>query len=363
MYHRDVNTKKGFILSSPPMEAKFMHRCFELARHGSGRVSPNPLVGCVIVENGEIIGEGFHQKFGGPHAEVNAIQSVKDAERLKRATLYVNLEPCSHFGKTPPCADLIVSHQIPKVVIANRDPFAEVNGKGMDILQKSGIEVIAGYEKDAGAWLNRRFFTFHEKKRPYIILKAAQSANGYMDRERNEEDTGINWISSPETQYLTHSWRSKEDAILIGTRTALTDNPSLTARRIRGQNPHRLLIDRNLVVGEDAEIYNNNANTTVFNAVKDSSNGNITLVKLDFDRDVLPQILEYAWVEQLQSIIIEGGDFTIDQFIMSQLWDEARIITGQAVFDGGLRTPEIPGNPVESYVSGLDQINVITRRI
>lgn len=340
-----------------------MHRCFELARQGSGRVSPNPLVGCVIVENGEIIGEGFHQKFGGPHAEVNAIESVKDAERLKRATLYVNLEPCSHFGKTPPCADLIVSHGIPKVVIANRDPFAEVNGKGIDILQKARIEVVAGFEKEAGAWLNRRFFTFHEKKRPYIILKAAQSVNGYMDRERNEGDTGINWITSPETQYLTHSWRSKEDAILIGTRTALTDNPSLTARRISGKNPHRLLIDQNLVVGEDAEIYNNSASTTVFNAVKDSSNGNIKLVKLDFNREVIPQILEYAWVEQLQSIIVEGGAFTIDQFIMSQLWDEARIIIGQAVFDGGLETPEIPGNPVESYTSGLDQINVITRRI
>lgn len=334
----------------------------ELALHGSGRTSPNPLVGCVIVENNSIIGEGFHAEAGKPHAEVNAFNNVKQPERLKGATLYVNLEPCAHFGKTPPCAPLIVEKGIQRVVIANRDPFEAVDGRGIDILRKAGIEVIIGCEEESGEWLNRRFFTFHRKKRPYIILKLAQSANGLMDRNRESGDRGVNWITAPETQYLTHTWRSEEDAILIGTRTAQIDNPSLTVRRIEGRHPHRLLIDRELSVPANGKIFNEDAPTTVFNDLKDGKNGHVNFVQLDFTKPVLNQIASWCYQNNLQSILVEGGANTIDRFAKTDLWDEARIITGQPVFDSGLATPEIGGEMMESYQSGLDQITIIRNR-
>lgn len=336
-----------------------MHRCLELARNGCGKVSPNPLVGCVIVEGGTIIGEGYHQKFGEAHAEVNAIKAVADTERLKNATLYVNLEPCSHFGKTPPCAPLIIQNKIPRVVIANRDPFAEVAGKGIALLRNAGVEVTIGCEQEAGTWLNRRFFTFHEKKRPYIILKAAQSANGFMDRERKPDDRGVNWITAPDTQYLTHTWRSCEDAILIGTRTALIDNPSLTVRRVKGKSPHRLLIDRKLIVAETAELYKDDAQITVFNEEKEAQSAHRQWVKLDFNQPLVPQILDWGYAHNIQSIIIEGGAHTIQQFVDANLWDEARIITGAPVFNNGLATPKIGGDVVEQYSLGPDQITII----
>lgn len=357
----DINTKKGVILSSPVMDEKYIQRCFELAAHGSGKVSPNPLVGSVIVHEGKIIGEGFHQQYGGAHAEVNAIESVRDRNKLKHATLYVNLEPCAHFGKTPPCAPLIVECGIPRVVISNRDPFSEVDGKGIEILRSAGVEVKTDVLKDEGAWLNRRFFTFHQQKRPYIILKVAQTANGFMDINRTEGQTGINWITAPETQYFTHTWRSNEDAILIGSRTAQIDNPSLTVRKVDGKSPHRLLIDRNLSVPESAAIFKGPTMTTIFNALRNEESGTVSRVKLDFEYDILPQILDWAYQQKLQSIIVEGGARTLNFFLDANMWDEARILTGTAVFDGGLTAPQISGFPVAQFQSGPDQVTVIKK--
>lgn len=343
------------------MDSQYMKRCLELALRGSGYVSPNPLVGCVIVENNFIIGEGYHTAFGEPHAEVMAISSVEDPSRLKNATLYVNLEPCAHHGKTPPCAPMIVEKGIRKVVIANRDPFAEVDGKGMSLLREAGVEVVTDCEKEAGWWLNRRFFTFHTKKRPYLIIKAAQSANGMMDTDRLPEDRGVNWITAPETQYLTHRWRTEEDAILVGTRTALIDNPELTARKHTGPSPHRLLIDRELQVTSTFSIFKGDVPTTVFNGTKDGNEGNLTWVQLDFEESIIPQILAWCYRANLQSILVEGGAQTIAGFVESQAWDEARIITGRPVFEKGLPTPEIGGHGKESFDVGFDRVNIITR--
>lgn len=339
-----------------------MQRCFELARRGMGFVSPNPLVGCVIVHRGEIIGEGYHQKVGDAHAEVNAIQSVKDRSLLSESTLYVNLEPCAHFGKTPPCAPHIVQHNIRKVVIANRDPFAQVDGKGIQILRDSGVVVETDCEAEKGWWLNRRFFTYHSSLRPYIVLKWAQSANGFIDRERNEDEQGVNWITAPHTQLLTHRWRAQEDAILVGTRTALVDNPSLTTRQSAGSSPHRLLIDRNLKVPEAANIYNSEAKTTVFNGHKSGRKDHIQWVHLDFEAPLLPQIIQYAYSAQIQSLMVEGGAHTLASFIAENLWDEARIITGQPVFDGGVSSPSITGRSIEAYSLGEDHINIMARK-
>ncbi len=340
-----------------------MHRCFDLARHGGGKVSPNPLVGSVIVHNEQIIGEGFHTQFGQAHAEVNAVNAVVDQQLLQNATLYVNLEPCAHFGKTPPCASLIIDKKIPRVVIANRDPFARVDGKGIEMLRTAGVDVITGLLEKEGAWLNRRFFTFHREKRPYIILKFAQSANGFMDRLRKPDEKGINWITTRETQYLTHSWRSEEDAILIGSQTALIDNPSLTVRRVNGKSPHRLLIDRNLTVSENNAVYKGPTNTTVFNALRNGKKDHITFVQLDFLRDVVPQILKWAHHNNLQSILVEGGARTLSHFLTSELWDEARILTGSVIFDGGIPAPMLKGDPITHYLTGTDRINVIRRAI
>lgn len=341
------------------MDAVYMQRCFQLAREGAGYTSPNPLVGCVIVEKNQIIGEGYHRAAGEPHAEVHAIESVKDRTRLRNATLYVNLEPCAHHGRTPPCAPLIVQHKIPRVVIANRDPFDEVNGKGIAILEKAGIAVTTGCEASAGAELNRRFFTFHQKKRPFVVLKLAQSANGFIDRSRTAEERGVNWITQPSTQYLTHKWRSREDAIMVGTRTALTDNPTLSVRRIVGLQPHRLLIDRSLRVPPTAKIFGPEAPTTVFNASVTKQKKNVNWVKLDFSVDIVPQVLQWMYAENLQSLLVEGGADTISRFVKSEQWDEARLLTGNITFTSGIPTPKIGGELVDSYHFGDDRVTVM----
>lgn len=342
------------------MNPIFMHRCMELALRGAGRVSPNPLVGCVIVHKNQIIGEGYHQKYGEAHAEVNAIANVNQPELLKDSTLYVNLEPCAHYGKTPPCAPMIVGKKIPRVVIANRDPFNEVNGKGIDILRAAGVEVTVGCEKVAGGWLNRRFFTFHQKKRPYIILKFAQSADGFLDKNRAPEDIGVNWITAPETQYLTHRWRSEEDAILIGTQTALKDNPSLTTRRVEGTSPTRLLIDRELRVPKSSKIFKPDAATVVFNSVKSTDQDHIKFVKCDFEKPLLPQITEWCHDKNIMSIMVEGGAATLQRFIDLNLWDESRILTGEARFDEGLAAPKPIGQITEQFIYGPDSVTILT---
>ncbi len=220
-----------------------MRRCLQLAKMGEGNVAPNPMVGAVIVCNHKIIGEGYHQEFGGPHAEVNAINSVKDKSLLAKSTIYVSLEPCAHHGKTPPCSDLIVEHKIPKVVIGSQDTFSKVNGKGIKKLEANGCQVTCGVLEKECRKLNKRFFTFHEKKRPFVILKWAQTKDGFLDKKRNEGEKGIHWITAPETRSLVHLWRSKEMGVLVGRQTAAVDDPKLNVRDVTGKNPVRIILD------------------------------------------------------------------------------------------------------------------------
>jgi diaminohydroxyphosphoribosylaminopyrimidine deaminase / 5-amino-6-(5-phosphoribosylamino)uracil reductase len=322
----------------------YMQRCIELAQLGIRSAYPNPLVGAVIVHNDRIIGEGYHQKYGEAHAEVNAINSVENKSLLKESTLYVSLEPCAHFGKTPPCANLIVKNELKKVVIGCVDSYSEVSGKGIDRLKKHGIEVLVGVLEKECRNLNKRFFTFHEKKRPYIILKWAETKDGFIDKIRNSSTPEINWITQPETQTLVHKWRSEEHAILVGTNTSLNDNPSLTVRNVKGQNPVRILIDRNLKVKPEASIYNTESRTIILNTEKKYEKDNLKFIQLeDFS---IKSITNKLYEEKMLSVIVEGGSATIQRFIEENLWDEARVLVGQTLFKEGLKAPALSFRPI-----------------
>ena len=322
-----------------------MHRCLDIAALGAGSVAPNPMVGSVIVHNGKIIGEGFHQKYGGPHAEVNAIHSVNDHKLLKESTLYVNLEPCSHHGLTPPCSDLIINKKIPRVVIGTIDPFAKVAGRGIEKMTKSGIQVETGILKSKCLDLNKRFFTFHNKNRPYIILKWAQTIDGYLDIERSTEDYGEpTWITGDTAMRLVHKIRSEEDAILVGTKTAKKDNPTLTVRHWSGRNPLRLLIDRNLSLPENINLLQQSSKTLVFNTIKNSQNNSVSFIKINFEDSVCRQVLDELYNRKILSLIVEGGKYTIDSFIKENLWDEAHIFIGNKFFFSGVSAPSVKGN-------------------
>ncbi len=335
----------------------YIQRCIELAENGIGKVSPNPMVGSVIVHNNNIIGEGYHQEYGKAHAEVNAINSVKDSSILKESTIYVSLEPCAHFGKTPPCSDLIIEKGIPHVVIGCTDPFAEVAGKGIEKLKAAGVQVELNILQKECEELNRRFFTYHNQKRPYIILKWAQTQDGFIDKKRDGISSGINWITHPHTQQLTHLWRSEEDAILAGKNTVINDNPSLTTRAITGKNPIRVVIDRKLEISTEYKVYDGTSKTIVFNEVKQEESEFLTYRKVDFN-DLLPQLLDVLYQQEIQSLIVEGGAHTINQFINSGLWDEARVLTGESSFESGLRAPEINQPPVKSFNYKRDLIKL-----
>ncbi len=324
---------------------KYIKRCFELAQTALGNTSPNPLVGSVIVYKDKIIGEGYHQQYGEAHAEVNAINSVKNKSQLKEATIYVSLEPCNHFGKTPPCSHLIVKHQIPKVVIANIDPFAKVNGSGIQYLKENGIEVISGVLEDEGAFINRRFFTFHQKKRPYIILKWAQTADGFMDIDRSINSNDNYWITTAASKRLVHQWRSEEDAILVGFNTVKNDNPSLTTREVKGKNPIRIILDRNMDLSKikstaTFNIFNDEAKTIIINEKESKTNKNINFIQIDFENE-LKNLVQILHDKNIQSIIIEGGKKTLEKFITTDLWDEARVFTAEKKFNKGLKAPTI----------------------
>lgn len=337
-----------------------MRRCLDLASKGAGYVAPNPLVGCVIVHQGKVIGEGYHQRYGEAHAEVNAINSVKDPSLLSQSTLYVNLEPCAHFGKTPPCAHLIVEHEIPHVVIGSRDPYGEVNGAGIAYLKEHGVKVTAFVLEEKCRYVNRRFFTFHEQQRPYIILKWAQSLDGYMDALRGINDKGVFWITAPETKRLTHRWRSEEAAILIGTHTALTDQPALTTRAFQGPNPTRVLIDRNLEVPYSAPLFSKDAPTLVFNELKTDTADNVHLIKVDFS-NLAEHLLQELYNRSIQSVIIEGGARTLRHFIETYQWDEARVLSGDLFLGQGLPAPRLEGKRIDSYFFGKDRIDTFHR--
>jgi len=308
-------------------------------------VAPNPMVGCVIVLNGKIIGEGFHQNYGQAHAEVNAINSVKNVKLLEDSTLYVTLEPCAHHGLTPPCSDLIVQKKIPKVVIGTSDPFDAVAGKGIEKLQKAGIDVKTGILQEECRELNKRFFTFHEKKRPYIILKWAQTQDGFIDIERTKKNYGEpTWITGNLALRLVHKIRSEENAILVGRKTAEKDNPSLTVRHWPGNSPIRLLIDKNLYLSESLHLFDKSQKTFVFNAIKNKVDLNLNLVKIDFKKEIITQITDFLFEEKILSVVIEGGKQLLESFIDLNLWDEAHVFTGNKFFGTGINAPRIKGD-------------------
>ena len=320
----------------------YIKRCIELAGKAMGKTYPNPLVGSVIVHNDKIIGEGFHKKAGEPHAEINAINSVKDEDKhlIPEATIYVSLEPCAHFGKTPPCALKIVELGFKKVVIGAMDSHDKVNGKGKKIISDAGIEVVSSVLENECRELNKRFFTYHEKKRPFIILKWAQSADGFMDKDFKPTQ-----ISNSLSKQFVHQMRSEEHAILVGKNTALNDNPSLTVREIEGRNPIRILIDFNLDVPENFNIYNDESETIIFNSIKKIEDKHLKFIKIEKENS-LNQILEKLYELQIQSVIIEGGRFTLQQFIDQNLWDEAVIFKNPNLnLDNGTEAPTFNFNP------------------
>ena len=345
-----------------PSHEKYMQRCLELAALGMGYVSPNPMVGAVVIHNDRIIGEGYHQKYGQAHAEVNAINQViskfdNHAELLKESTIYVSLEPCAHYGKTPPCADLIIKHQIPKVIVGCRDLFDAVNGKGIEKLQAAGIEVATGILQQECEWLNRRFFTRVQKHRPYVILKWAQTADSFFA----PADKSQFWITSPEARKLVHQWRGEEDAVLVGKNTAGIDNPQLNVRYGNGRSPKRIVIDRRLELSKELHLFDQAVETLVFNEVKTDIDGNIKYIALeDFDRYVPQYILYQLYLQDIQSVIIEGGAATLSAFIAAGLWDEARIFTGDKMLGAGIKSPEIIGKVVSEGWVGADKLVVLT---
>ncbi len=320
----------------------YIKRCIDLAENASGNTFPNPLVGSVIVYNNEIIGEGYHSQAGKNHAEINALNSVKDKKLLKKSTLYVNLEPCSHWGKTPPCAEAIVKSEIPRVVVGTIDTTEKVAGKGIEIMKKGGIEVKTGILEQDSRWINRRFFTFNEKKRPYIILKWAQTADGFIDKIREKDaKPQPTWITGIQEKLIVHKWRTQEQAIIVGTNTALNDNPELTSRYWFGKNPLRLVIDKKNRIPKNYKIFDNSVNTIIFNENENNDeNKKVILVKINIDFDILEQILLYLYKINIQSLIVEGGKKLLQSFIDKNLWDEARIFKGFVNFKNGLKAPE-----------------------
>jgi diaminohydroxyphosphoribosylaminopyrimidine deaminase / 5-amino-6-(5-phosphoribosylamino)uracil reductase len=325
-------------------EVKFMRRCLDLAAKAEGLTYPNPMVGSVIVCNGRVIGEGYHLRSGEPHAEVIAINSVSDKSKLKNSTLYVNLEPCSHFGKTPPCADFIISHSIPRVIIGTLDSSDKVSGEGFLRLRKAGCDVIAGVCEEECKRLNRRFFTFHEKKRPYITLKWAQSADGFLDiirsGNRKKEPT---WITGKPERALVHKWRASEEAILVGAGTVRADNPKLNVRDWAGSDPLRLVLSRAGVTLAGSSVLEDGGRTILFTYSPTASTGEAERVILDETIPSCIQISDYLFSSGIQSLFIEGGAEVLNHFISYGLWDEARIFTGDKWFGKGVPAPVLSG--------------------
>jgi diaminohydroxyphosphoribosylaminopyrimidine deaminase/5-amino-6-(5-phosphoribosylamino)uracil reductase len=336
-----------------------MKRCIELAKNGLGTTYPNPLVGSVIVHDGKIIGEGWHKKAGEPHAEVNAVNSVKDKSLLKEATIYVSLEPCSHFGKTPPCCDLIIANEIPNVVVGTVDPFAKVAGNGIKKLVESGKNVTVSILENECSELNKRFFTFHQKKRPYIILKWAETADGFIAPISKEEKSPV-WITNQYSRQLVHKWRTEEQAILVGTNTVLDDNPKLDARDFSGNNPIRVVLDKSGKISENYNLKDNSQKTIFITESKNfTSTENCIYENAIFDINLISSVLSILYQHDIQSVIIEGGAKTLQSFINENLWDEARVFTGQIKFQNGTHAPKLTGNLVARSEIMNDQFKII----
>jgi diaminohydroxyphosphoribosylaminopyrimidine deaminase/5-amino-6-(5-phosphoribosylamino)uracil reductase len=330
------------------LHEKYMQRCIQLAELGKGNAAPNPMVGAVIVYNNKIIGDGYHKKYGEAHAEVNAINSVVNKDLLKKSTIYVSLEPCSHFGKTPPCANLIVDLGIPKVVIGTIDTASHVSGQGIKILKSADINVTVGVLEKECKELNTRFFTFHEKKRPYIILKWAQTKDGFIDVIRHTNNTKQpTWITNEFSKTLVHKWRAEEQAILIGTNTAKEDNPSLTTRNWFGKNPLRIVLDRELKLDSKLSIFNDDAETLIVTDILNEKSHNkiysknSSIVFVDYKKDFYSQLFSALTKRNVLSVIVEGGEQVLNSFIENGYWDEARIFEGNREFKNGIHAPKL----------------------
>lgn len=338
-----------------------MQRCVDLAYLGQGNVSPNPMVGCVIVKNDLIIGEGYHSEYGGKHAEIKAIESVIDQKEIENSTVYISLEPCVHHGKTPPCVHELINRKIKTAVIGSRDSNPIVGGKGIESLKRVGIEVIENILEEECRKLNKRFFTFHEKRRPYVILKWAQTSDGYLDKNREIGEKGVNWISSPESKVLVHKWRSEEQSILVGRNTILNDNPSLTVREISGKNPTRIVIDSQLQLSKDVNIFSKDAPTLVFNRLKNDKIDGVEWIKIS--ETSTKHILDELFKRNIQSVLVEGGSRTLQYFIIDNVWDEARVIVGDVKFGDGIKAPVMNKVPSRAHqFSNHDTIYYYHRR-
>jgi len=322
---------------------KYIKRCIEIAKNGLGYTAPNPMVGCVIVHNNSIIGEGYTSAYGGNHAEINAMNSVRDRSLLKSSILYVTLEPCSHHGKTPPCADAIINSLIHKVVIGTMDSHTKVAGQGIEKLKSAGCEVIVGVLEDECKQHHQRFFTFHKKERPYIILKWAQSQDGFIAPKTKKEKKPI-WITNEISRQLVHKWRADEQAILVGTTTVLEDNPSLTVRDWVGKNPIRVVVDKEEKLSKKLNVFDNATNT-----LKISKN------TIDFSNPLAQEICSFLYQNEINSVIIEGGNKTLQTFIDENLWDEARVFTGTENFNDGVKAPSLIAR-VESKINILNDV-------
>ena len=330
----------------------FMQRALDLAERGKGAVRPNPLVGCVLVHEGKIIGEGYHAQYGGPHAEVTAIASVTDPKLLADATAYVSLEPCSHWGKTPPCANLLIEKGIKSVVVATLDPNPLVAGKGVQLLEAAGIRVQVGLLEQEARWQNRRFFCQQEKHRPYLILKWAQTQDGFIARENFDSK----WISCSQSRQLVHQWRAEEQAILVGKNTALHDNPQLNVRDWTGSDPIRVVLDSKLELPAELHLFDQQIPTLCYNTLKSETLPNLEWVKLP---ELSPEaLLADLHARQIQSVLIEGGSQTIHQFLAAGLWDEARVFTAPIEFERGIAAPQLTQTPSESHAIGEDQLDI-----
>lgn len=343
------------------LHEKYIDRCIELAKNGKGRTYPNPMVGSVIVYNDHIIGEGWHQKAGEAHAEVNAVNAVKDKELLKKATIYVSLEPCSHYGKTPPCSNLIIDSGIKKVVIGTIDPFSEVSGRGIKKLMDADCEVMVGVREEACRELNKRFFTYHLKKRPYILLKWAESRDGFIspgNMETSEREPV--WISNRYSKQLVHKWRAEEQAIMVGTNTAIADNPKLNTRLWEGQHPVRVVLDRTLRIPTDSYLFDNSIKTIVFTEVNspERASENLIFETIDFNAPLPGQVCKILYNYEIQSMILEGGRQTLQSFIDEGHWDEARIFTGNTLFEKGITAPQIAGTLLSEQYIGSDLLTI-----
>lgn len=321
------------------MHEQYIKRCLDLALMGKGNVAPNPMVGAVLVHSGRIIGEGWHRQYGEAHAEVSCIENVKQEDRklIPGSTMYVSLEPCAHHGRTPPCAGRIVQEGIQNVVICNDDPFAAVNGKGMQILKDNHVQTLSGILSDEGKWVNRRFFCFHQNKRPYIILKWAQSSKGIFAPYGNRRYQITNAASTK----LVHKWRTEEAAIMVGTNTALADNPQLTSRLWEGKQPLRIVIDRSLILPANLHLFNGEVNTWIINDKKSETGNNLQYVQMEFDDNLPHNLMKELHAANIQSIIIEGGAKLLSSFIEKDLWDEARVFTGDKDITQGIAAPRL----------------------